>query len=85
MAKLDGISDESETESPSLSLVEKNYIASVMKEVISNGTLNSCDSANVSSSREDDIVKLARKIYELSGIFYFVSNKKKILLTVYNN
>lgn len=73
MMKIDEHSDESNKDNQSLSSIEKNYIASVIKEIINNGSFNSCElNNNTLLSHDNKFFKLASKIYDLSGTFYYV-------------
>lgn len=55
--------------------VELLYMFNVIKEVISNGTLDACTIENESTfPKEDDVKDLLKNIYELSGTLYLVSS-----------
>ena len=72
--KLEEGEDEEEIVSAS---IERNYMIDVIKEVLSNGTVEyrSCKFKKSSSfSREQEVNTVVDEIYELSGVFYHVSN-----------
>lgn len=71
MRKLDTMLDETDEDLE----VELLYMFNVIKEVISNGTLDSCTIENESTfPKEDDVRDLLKNIYELSGTLYLVSS-----------
>ncbi|XP_014603364.1 PREDICTED: neprilysin-1 [Polistes canadensis] len=55
--------------------VELLYMSNVIKEVISNGTLDSCTLENENTfPKESDVADLATQIYELSTVLYLLTN-----------
>lgn len=71
MRKLDTMLDETDEDLE----VELLYMFNVIKEVISNGTLDACTIENESTfPKEDDVKDLLKNIYELSGTLYLVSS-----------
>ncbi|XP_034942864.1 endothelin-converting enzyme homolog isoform X2 [Chelonus insularis] len=74
MAKLDPVNlNKNVDQNPEL--IEKAYITAVIKEMISNGTLNSCNSAQkVSSQQEKTIKKVVQQIYDITGLLFQMSH-----------
>lgn len=71
MRKLDTILDEIDRDLE----VELLYMFNVIKEVISNGTLNACTIENESTfPKENDVKDVLQNIYEFSGTLYLVSS-----------
>ncbi|KAL2723788.1 endothelin-converting enzyme isoform X3, partial [Vespula maculifrons] len=71
MRKLDTILDEIDRDLE----VELLYMFNVIKEVISNGTLNACTIENESTfPKENDVKDVLQNIYEFSGTLYLLSH-----------
>ena len=74
MRKLEEDMNEEEISSAS---IERNYMTDVIKEIISNGTVEykTCKSKKSSSfSREEEVHIAVNNIFKFSGLFYSVRN-----------
>jgi len=71
MRKLDDLDDEamlSENED-----AELTYMTDVIKQVISNGTVNECITKDEFTIFEDELEEFVGMLYNISNIFYYVS------------
>lgn len=72
---MDDDDDEELEDEPSFSLSERNYMAEVLKQIISNGTTDqaTCKTRKpFSIVPESDIDETTKSVFQLSGVFYAV-------------
>jgi len=71
MRKLDELDDE--TMSSENEDAELTYMTDVIKQVISNGTVNECTTNDEFTIFEDELEEFVGMLYNISNIFHYVS------------
>lgn len=67
--KLDDLDDEVLDEDEDAELI---YMVDVIREVITNGTVDECTLANESIMDENELEEFAEALYNISNFFYYV-------------
>ncbi|XP_043288192.1 endothelin-converting enzyme homolog [Venturia canescens] len=77
-SRFENLEATSEDDSSEDTSAEKLYMAKVIREIVTNGTTSNCSLKNEASDFwNEEIKNVADAIYELSGVFYFMSRSNE--------